>query len=288
MTSGAGQSREPVPAKGGTLSGVGRAISEDARRAELAALQSVIDSEERIRKLRSDQRLRYLWLWASVALVALLSATVILSLNGIPSGLSFVALAATLVSTIMASLQIVEQRTRIADLQRNAAKSRAERRYLSAGTAVAESLVVKRHYREDAPTLVEQYRQFAKRNRRVHNLLQGVIIVGSIVTTSLTSAGIRAETFRWAAVATSIGVGVSAGFTGYFKFRERSFNQQQTADAIEKELNAATLGIERYSGKDEERTLTEFAERVEALREEQRKRELQLEQSSEKKDEENR
>lgn len=188
----------------------------------------------------------------------------------------------------MASLLIVEQRTRIADLQRNAAKSRAERRYLSAGTAVAESLVVKRHYREDAPTLVEQYRQFAKRNRRVHNLLQGVIIVGSIVTTSLTSAGIRAETFRWAAVATSIGVGVSAGFTGYFKFRERSFNQQQTADAIEKELNAATLGIERYSGKDEERTLTEFAERVEALREEQRKRELQLEQSSEKKDEENR
>lgn len=288
MTNGAGQSREPVPAKGDTLSGVGQAMSEDTRRAELAALQAIIDSEEQIRKLRSDQRLRYLWLWASIALVAVLAATVILSLRGLPSGLSFVALAATLVSTIAASLQILEKRTRIADLQRNAAMSRAERRYFSVGTTVTESLVVKRHYREDAPTLIEQYRQFAKRNRRIHNILQGVIIVGSIVTTSLTSAGIRAETFRWAAVATSIAVGISAGFTGYFKFRERSFNQQQTADSIEKELNAATLGIERYSGKDEEKSLTEFAERVEALREEQRKRELQLEQSSEKKEEENR
>jgi hypothetical protein len=36
-------------------------------------------------------------------------------------------------------------------------------------------------------------------------------------------------------------------FTGYYKFRERSYFHQQTADAIEREANAVPLGIGPYS-----------------------------------------
>jgi hypothetical protein len=74
-------------------------------------------------------------------------------------------------------------------------------------------------------------------------------------------------------------VSISAGFTGYFKYRERSFNQQQTADAIAREAKAVELGIGDYAVPEEE-ALKMFAQKVEDLKEEQRKKELQLEQTS--------
>ncbi|GAA3148340.1 hypothetical protein GCM10020001_084650 [Nonomuraea salmonea] len=67
----------------------------------------------------------------------------------------------------------------------------------------------------------------------------------------------------------------------FFKFRERSFGQQQTADAIKKHYKAAELRIGEYEGEDEETALTLFARNVEILKDEQRKRELQLEESTE-------
>jgi hypothetical protein len=83
------------------------------------------------------------------------------------------------------------------------------------------------------------------------------------------------------AVILSITVGTSAGFIGYFKFRERAMNLRQTADAIEHEYNAAELGIRRYKNLSDEERLTLLAEEVEWLREEQSKREQQLEQPPE-------
>jgi hypothetical protein len=76
-------------------------------------------------------------------------------------------------------------------------------------------------------------------------------------------------------------VGVSAGFTGYLKFRERAMNSRQTADAIEREQNAVTLGIRRYRHLPKDEALARFAEEVESLREEQQKREQQLDQPPE-------
>lgn len=76
-------------------------------------------------------------------------------------------------------------------------------------------------------------------------------------------------------------MGIAAGFTGYFKFRERAMNLRQTADAIEHQLNAAELGIRRYRALGHEEALALLAEEVEWLREEQRKREQQLEQPPE-------
>ena len=86
---------------------------------------------------------------------------------------------------------------------------------------------------------------------------------------------------RWAAVFLTGAVGISAGFTGYFKFRERSLYLRQTADSIDREYKAAELKIRRYKGLTEEDGLVALAEEVESLRDEQRKREQQLEQPSE-------
>jgi hypothetical protein len=86
------------------------------------------------------------------------------------------------------------------------------------------------------------------------------------------------ETFDWFTVAVSLVVGISAGFTGYFKYRERSFNLQQTADAIERQYHMVELRVGRHRGKTETDAYSDFANEVEWLREEQNKRQQQLEQ----------
>ncbi|MBD0734269.1 hypothetical protein BGM09_15475 [Streptomyces sp. CBMA29] len=76
-------------------------------------------------------------------------------------------------------------------------------------------------------------------------------------------------------------VTLASAFTGYYKYRERSYFLRQTADAIEEELNAVTLGIGEYSQygeSQEDEALAKFTQRVEALRNEQRRREQQLDQ----------
>jgi len=69
--------------------------------------------------------------------------------------------------------------------------------------------------------------------------------------------------------------------TGYYKFRERSMNLQQAADDLEQEHKAVELGIRAYRAVAEEERLVHFAERAEAIKDEQRKREQQLEQPPE-------
>ncbi|WP_329364344.1 SLATT domain-containing protein [Streptomyces sp. NBC_01483] len=87
---------------------------------------------------------------------------------------------------------------------------------------------------------------------------------------------------QWITVGTSFSVGLAAGFTGYFKFRERSFYLQQTADSIEEEYDAVNLKVGRYkSSADDEAALLEFTERVETLKNDQRKRQQQLDQPTE-------
>ena len=136
-------------------------------------------------------------------------------------------------------------------------------------------------YKEDVSLTIEQYREEANRYRRIANRLQGFIIIGSVLVTSATSAaGIEfGGIFKWLAIIFSISVAISAGFTGYFKFRERSFNLQQTADNIEQEFTALEIGIGYYKGiQEQEKALVLFAERIEHLKEEQKKRQQQLEQ----------
>jgi len=135
-------------------------------------------------------------------------------------------------------------------------------------------------YRDSVPNEIDKYRSESKYYRRVHNFLQAIIIIGALAASTLTGLLQSVPVLRWFAVGTSFAVGVSAGFTGYFKFRERSFYLQQTSDSIDQELSAVGLGIGRYKGRAEKEAMTEFTEQVELLKIEQRKRQQQLEQPS--------
>lgn len=109
-----------------------------------------------------------------------------------------------------------------------------------------------------------------------------MIISGSIVTSTLTAMNPGTNgALSIVTSALSALVGISAGVTGYFKFRERGTTSQATADDIEKNYNASQFRLDDYAQDTSEADrLRRYAGVVERLKEEQRKRELQLEQSS--------
>ncbi len=174
-------------------------------------------------------------------------------------------------STIENNIWEYERLRGLAREQEAQRKAEAERK---------KSLSPLEKYNEDVPDTIARYREEANRYRRISNRLQIIVIVGSVLVTSLTSAaGFElGGIFKWIAPIFSIIVAASAGLIGYFKFRERSFNSQQTADAIEQEYNAVQLGIGYYKKMQPQEALELFAERVEMLKEEQKKRQQQLEQ----------
>lgn len=157
-----------------------------------------------------------------------------------------------------------------------------ERKRLSAASVDLPTESRRHIYRETVPVAVEQYRSSGLRYRRVHNVFQSIIIIGSLATSTAASLAETPAPYKWITVGTSFSVGIAAGFTGYFKFRERSFYLQQTADSIEEEYDAVNLKVGRYKGSaDDEAALLEFTERVETLKNDQRKRQQQLDQPTE-------
>lgn len=133
-------------------------------------------------------------------------------------------------------------------------------------------------YHSDVLDIIDEYRDRALRYRRVHNRFQNTIIIGSLITTGIATAALKFAAVEWAAIVVSFAVGLSAGMTGYYKFRERSMNLQQAADDLEQEHKAVELGIRAYRKVAADQRLVEFAERAEGIKDEQRKREQQLEQ----------
>jgi hypothetical protein len=123
----------------------------------------------------------------------------------------------------------------------------------------------------------------SRKYRLVHNALQNLIMIGSAATTTVAALDTRNQ-FTWqniTIVAIGFTVTVAAAFTGYYKYRERSYFLLQTADAIEEEANAFTLGVGPYSDFDadqEQQALKLFTQRVEDRRNEQRRRQQQLDQ----------
>ncbi|QHC15550.1 DUF4231 domain-containing protein [Streptomyces sp. GF20] len=144
----------------------------------------------------------------------------------------------------------------------------------SVSSQVSQSL-----YKADVAAHIAQYQEESDKYRKIHNRLQSVIIVGSLGTTTVAALQSGEMTLeQWLTVGLSLAVGLAAGFMGYFKFRERSFYLQQTADLIEQEVNAMTLGIADYSGLNRQESLARLVERVEVFRNEQRRRQQQLDQ----------
>ncbi|MEV2255918.1 DUF4231 domain-containing protein [Streptomyces sp. NPDC050147] len=138
-------------------------------------------------------------------------------------------------------------------------------------------------YREDVVGVIEQHRTDSRKYRLIHNLLQNLIMIGAASTTTVAALDTRNQ-FTWqniTIVAIGFTVTLAAAFTGYYKYRERSYFLLQTADAIEEEANAFTLGVGPYSDFDadqDQQALKLFTQRVEEHRNEQRRRQQQLDQ----------
>ncbi|MFJ4634045.1 DUF4231 domain-containing protein [Streptomyces sp. NPDC088847] len=140
----------------------------------------------------------------------------------------------------------------------------------------------RRLYRDHIGGIVKEYQRDSRRYRRVHNSLQTLIMIGSAVVTTVSSLDPEPMTWqRILTIAVSFTITVSASITGYYKYRERSYFLQQTADAIEEQLNGYEYGIADYKDKDPETALALLTKNVEDLRNEQRRRQQQLDQPTE-------
>ncbi|MET9711450.1 DUF4231 domain-containing protein [Nocardiopsis alba] len=137
-------------------------------------------------------------------------------------------------------------------------------------------------YHAEIAETIDEYRSSAHYHRSVHNRFQFFIIVASSLVTLIATASASIPGLEWGAAGLSFLVASATGITGYFKFRERAVNLQRTADELEREYNSVEIGINDYARENSSETrskLQKFAERAEEIKNEQRKREQQLEQS---------
>lgn len=138
----------------------------------------------------------------------------------------------------------------------------------------------RRLYRQEVADLIEQFQRESRKYRRIHNTLQSLITVGATSTTTIAFLT-TANDLTWQNVLTiaiSFAITLAATFTGYYKFRERSYFLRETADAIQEHANALALGIGDYATLNERQALEAFTAKVESLRGEQRRRQQQLDQ----------
>jgi hypothetical protein len=177
--------------------------------------------------------------------------------------------------------RITGDRTSEGELELRLARQREARKLVVANADVPPK-VRRIAYKEDAYDDIDQLRTESKGYRRVNNFLQGIIVIGSLAATGTSAIAAELANIRWATLGITFLVGISSGFMGYFKYKERSFYLQQTADAIESEWEAVEIGVGRYKRiADEDEALAEFVEEVHRLKSEQKKRQQNLEQPPE-------
>lgn len=136
-------------------------------------------------------------------------------------------------------------------------------------------------YMHQLPNLIASYRKRADRYRNWFVTTQLITIFLSAAITSLSGGWLdRYFQIPWIIPVIGALISILTSLTLFFKFREKGTNLQQTADAMDWEHMACTLGIGHYKGMTKEVAQVELAEKAEALRQEQQKKQLQLEQSS--------
>jgi Protein of unknown function (DUF4231) len=164
------------------------------------------------------------------------------------------------------------------ELELQLARQREHRKFL-AGDANTPIAIRRISYKDEAREDIDEFRAESTRYRRVNNMLQAVLIIGSLAATGTAALTGSVPNIRWVTLGMTFVVGIASGFMGYFKYKERSFYLQQTADAIESEWEAVEVGIGRYEKYDnEEERLAQFVEEVHHLKSEQKKRQQNLEQ----------
>jgi hypothetical protein len=225
---------------------------------------------------------------AGAALILLLAYSVVVGLwDEKPVLTRYVGLLALLLLCVGIAYLAIKNRRQIVEFDLNVRNLNHDRQS-AAARIPSESLESLRIYREASKDIVVAFRKRATRNLRTHNTVQAIIIIGSIVASTTTAVMAGAHPLSWVSTGLTAFVSITAGLAAYFKFRERGYNLQSTADDIEKQYNAIQFRLQDYSkfaDDQEAERLRLFAESVERLREEQRKRELQLEQSPGQKDE---
>jgi Protein of unknown function (DUF4231) len=177
-------------------------------------------------------------------------------------------------------LQLGEARQRVREdvLELQLARQRDQRKFL-AGDADTPIAIRRISYKGEAYEDINKFRNESTRYRRVNNMLQAILIIGSLAATGTSALTASVPDIRWVTLGMTFVVGIASGFMGYFKYKERSFYLQQTADAIESEWEAVEVGIGRYQRfETEEQRLEEFVEEVHRLKSEQKKRQQNLEQ----------
>ncbi|MEV4121757.1 DUF4231 domain-containing protein [Micromonospora sp. NPDC049645] len=248
---------------------------------------------DRLRSARSAQFAYLLVLLSAFTLVALLAYSVVIGLwRDQPVVTRYVGLIALLVLCIAAGNLAVKNRRRIIEFDVEVRNLNHDRQS-AAARIPSDSLESLRIYREASQDIVTQFRGRATRNLRAHNTVQAIIIIGSIGASTTTALMAGEHPLSWVSTGLTAFISITAGLAAYFKFRERGYNLQSTADEIEKHYNATQFRLGEYGTASTEAGGTEsdanteaeaarlrlFAENVERLRDEQRKRELQLEQS---------
>ncbi|GAA0409817.1 DUF4231 domain-containing protein [Micromonospora gifhornensis] len=253
---------------------------------------AIIDAEDKLHLQEVWRRIGKVWTFVgNVALVALAGSAALSGIDQI-ARFSLLIYAVCATSLLASPVLIYRQYKRTRATRIMIKKLHVLRRRIlsdmddSSDGQTDSALPAQKRYRDDIPDLISQFREDASSTRRIHNRLQSVIIVGSVVTSAIATASVSYGAARWVTVGASTLVGLAAGFMGYYKYHERSFNSQQTADAIEREYEAVELRVGSYTDLDEKKAYALFAANVERLRDEQNKRQQQLDQPVEVKREE--
>lgn len=252
----------------------------------------ILEEEERLHLQAVWQKVGRVWLFlGNLGLVALI--VIVTTYRGAWTDRYIVYLYGLLaISALLSPVLVYRQYKRMRETRLLIKRLSVLRRRLlieqdeSSADAGGSPLANQKRYRDDALDVIAQFREEANRNRRIHNRFQAVIIAGSVGAAAITTASVSYVQARWAAVAVTAAVGLAAGFTGYYKYHERSFSSQQAADAIEREYEAVELRVGKYHHKSEEDAYAIFAETVDRLRDEHSKRQQQLDQPMELKREE--
>lgn len=131
---------------------------------------------------------------------------------------------------------------------------------------------------KEIPATLQEMRKSAKRNRSWSSFFQLIIITVSTIAAGIVNIP---NVPRLVISIMTITVAIVNGIVWIFKFKERSINSQQTADAIEYERNLYRLGIKDYADKTKDplKAGQLLAERIEDLKNEQNKRQQLLEQT---------
>jgi hypothetical protein len=166
------------------------------------------------------------------------------------------------------------------ELELKISRLRDERKVIAAD-AELDIKVRRVAYRDAAYDDIRTLRGESARYRGVNNILQAILIVGSLAATGASAIIGQYPDIRWVTLGITFTVGMASGFMGYFKYKERSFYLQQTSDSIESEWEALEAGVGRYketNDDNEEEMLALFSDKIHRLKSEQKQRQQSLDQ----------